>query len=139
MDTKPAPVFSKTSLAVLALSYAIALPWLIWGEAVNLAPLLCALVFGYCLIRPCTLGFQCASNLVKALVVALTTAAIAAIVFTFAGVHEKPLLMLLRGMPQWLANHFFFAFFALLPLAKGIAVGGIQLITHMMNAKSRHP
>ena len=138
MDTKPAPAFTQTSLSVLTLSYAIALPWLIWGEAVNLVPLLCALVFGCCLIRPSALVFQRFSRLVKALVIVVIAAVIAAMAFAFTGGHEKPLLMLLRAMPQWLANHVFFVFFALLPLAKGIVVGGIQLITHMVSARSGH-
>ena len=45
MDSKPLPLISRTGLIVLALAYAIALPWLIWSEAVKLVPLLCALVF----------------------------------------------------------------------------------------------
>ena len=131
------PALTRASLVALVLSYAIALPWLIWGEAANLVPLLGALVFGYCLIRPCALAFQRAPRPVKGLVVTIIAVLITAIVVTLTGGHEKALLLPLRSMPKWLANHFFFVFFACLPLTKGIAVGGIQLITRMVNSKSR--
>lgn len=45
-------LMGATGLALLVLSYAMALPWLVRGEAVHLVPFLCALVFGCCLIRP---------------------------------------------------------------------------------------
>ena len=131
------PAFTRASLVALVLSYAIALPWLIWGEAVNLVPLLSALVFGYCLIRPCALAFQRASRPVKGLVVAIIIVLIAAIVVIVTGGHEKALP--LRSMPKWLANHLFFGFFALLPLTKGIAIACIQLISHAVSNGAHRP
>ena len=136
MDSKPLPLISRTGLIVLALAYAIALPWLIWSEAVKLVPLLCALVFGYSLIRPFGTAFGRASPTVKVLVMVLIGLAIAAIVMTVMSGYSKTLLLHLRDMPMWLANHLFFGFFALLPLLKGIAVGCIQLIS---NAAGKRP
>ena len=139
MDSKPLPLISRTGLIVLVLAYAIALPWLIWSEAVKLVPLLCALVFGYCLIRPFGTAFGRASQAAKVLVVTLIGLTVAAIVMTVMSGYSKTLLLHLRDMPTWLANHLFFGFFALLPLAKGIAVGCIQLISNAVSNRPNKP
>ena len=133
MDSKPSPLISRTGLIVLALAYAIALPWLIWSEAVKLVPLLCALVFGYSLIRPFGAAFGRASRTAKVLVMVLIGLAIAAISLMVMSGYSKTLLLHLRDMPLWLTNHLFFGFFALLPLTKGIAVACIQLISHAVS------
>ena len=139
MDSKPSPLISRTGLILLALAYAIALPWLIWSEAVKLVPLLCALVFGYSLIRPFGAAFGRASHTVKVLVMVLIGLAIAAIALTVMNGYSKTLLLHLRDMPLWLANHLFFGFFALLPLTKGIAVACIQLISHAVSNQPNKP
>ena len=76
-----------TGLGLLVLSYATALPWLLRGEAVDLVPFLCALVFGCCLIRPVTLAFERASKRAKALAVTLLALLAAAIATAVAGGH----------------------------------------------------
>ncbi|EFI59470.1 MULTISPECIES: hypothetical protein [Comamonas] len=122
-------LIGATGLALLVLSYATALPWLLRGEAVDLAPFLCALVFGCCLIRPVTLAFERASKRTKALAVTLLALLAAAIATAVAGGHVQSWLAHLRTMPLWQANHLFFLFFALLPLTKGIIVAALNFIS----------
>ena len=122
-------LIGATSLALLVLSYAMALPWLVRGEAVDLVPFLCALVFGCCLIRPVTLSFERASKRAKALAVTLLALLAAAIATAVAGGHAQSWLAHLRTMPRWQANHLFFLCFALLPLSKGIVVAVLNLIS----------
>lgn len=133
MNNKPTQVFTRTNLAVLALAYAITLPWLIWGEVVSLVPLLCALVFGYCLIKPSVIIFQQASKIAKIVVLGLIVVVSAGIVFTLNGGHEQTFLRHVFAGPTWLINHLFFAFFGFLPLTKGIAVCCIQVISDVVS------
>lgn len=122
-------LIGATGLALLVLSYATALPWLVRGEAVHLVPFLCALVFGCCLIRPVTLAFEHASKRAKALAVTLVALLAAAIVTAVAGGHVQSWLAHLRTMPMWQVNHLFFLFFALLPLSKGIIAAALNFIS----------
>lgn len=122
-------LIGATGLALLVLSYATALPWLVRGEAVDLVPFLCALVFGCCLIRPVTLAFERASKRAKALAVTLLALLAAAIATAVASGHAQSWLAHLRTMPRWQANHLFFLFFALLPLSKGIVVAVLNVIS----------
>ena len=122
-------LMGATGLALLVLSYATALPWLLRGEAVDLVPFLCALVFGCCLIRPVTLSFERASKRAKALAVTLLALLAAAIATAVAGGHVQSWLAHLRTMPMWQVIHLFFLFFALLPLSKGIIVAALNFIS----------
>lgn len=127
-----------TGLGLLVLSYATALPWLLRGEAVDLVPFLCALVFGCCLIRPVTLAFERASKRAKALVTLLALLA-ATIATAVAGGHVQSWLAHLRTMPLWQANHLFFLFFALLPLTKGIIVAALNFISQAARGTTGRP
>lgn len=128
-----------TGLALLVLSYATALPWLVRGEAVHLVPFLCALVFGCCLIRPLSVAFQRAPVPARAaalLFLALIAAAVALIV---AGGHGQRLLAHMRTLPLWQVNHLFFLFFALLPLSKGIIVAALNFVSMVARGTAGKP
>lgn len=128
-DQAPVKLIGTTGLTLLVLSYLIAAPWLIRAEAVDLAPFLCALVFGCCLIKPVSTAFQRASTPVRGMAVLLILAIVAVVAFTIIGGYAKTVLAYLRDMPLWLVNHIAFLFFASLPLLKGVVVGGLNLIS----------
>lgn len=131
------PIIRRVEWITLILAYAIACPWLILGEAVSLVPILCALVFGYCLISPTSNGMARTSHVVKAVIVATIVLLIAGIALAVTNGHMKAALDRLGNQPIWMANHIFFLIFSALPLSKGIAVGLIQLITQLVaNPKS---
>ena len=82
-------LIGTTGLGLLVLSYATALPWLLRGEAVDLAPFLCALVFGCCLIRPLTIALQRAPGPARATALLFLTLIAAAIAFIVTGGHGQ--------------------------------------------------
>lgn len=132
-------LIGTTGLGLLVLSYATALPWLLGGEAVHLVPFLCALVFGCCLIRPLTIAFQRAPGAARAAALLFLTLIAAAIAFIVAGGHGQRVLVHLRTLPLWQANHLFFLFFALLPLTKGIIVAALSLISQVARGTAGKP
>ena len=132
-------LIGTTGLGLLVLSYATALPWLLGGEAVHLVPFLCALVFGCCLIRPLTIALQRAPGPARATSLLFLTLIAAAIAFIVTGGHGQRVLVHLRTVPLWQANHLFFLFFALLPLTKGIIVAALSLISQVARGTAGKP
>ena len=131
-----APLLNKTGLVILILSYVIALPWLLWGEAVDLAPFLCALLFGCCLIGPSSRAFGRSSPAARIAIALLLALLIAGVAFAITGGHAGAALRHLRTQPIWLANHIFFLAFAALPLSKDIVVGLMNLVARAVRPKA---
>ncbi|NIF81976.1 polymerase [Comamonas sp. Tr-654] len=128
-----------TGLALLFLSYATALPWLVRGEAVHLVPFLCALVFGCCLIRPLSVAFQRAPGPARVAALLFLALIAAAVTFIVAGGHGQRLLAHMRTLPLWQVNHLFFLFFALLPLSKGIIVAALNFVSMVARGAGGKP
>ncbi len=137
---QPQPrLMGATGLALLVLSYATALPWLVRGEAVHLVPFLCALVFGCCLIRPLSVAFQRALVPARAAALLFLALIAAAVAFIVAGGHGQRLLAHMRTLPLWQVNHLFFLFFALLPLSKGIIVAALNFVSMVARGTAGKP
>ena len=132
-------LMGATGLALLVLSYATALPWLVHGEAVHLVPFLCALVFGCCLIRPLSVAFQRAPVPARAAALLFLALIAAAVAFIVAGGHGQRLLAHMRTLPLWQVNHLFFLFFALLPLSKGIIVAALNFVSMVARGTAGKP
>ena len=135
----PPRIIGATGLTLLCLSYVTALPWLVRGEAVHLAPFLCALVFGCCLIRPLSVAFRRAPGSARAAALLFLALIVAAIAFIAAGGHGQRLLAHLRTLPLWQVNHLFFLFFALLPLSKGIVVAALNFVSMIARGTGGKP
>lgn len=132
-------LIGATGLALLVLSYATALPWLVRGEAVHLVPFLCALVFGCCLIRPLSVAFQRAPVPARAAALLFLALIAAAVAFIVAGGHGQRLFAHMRTLPLWQVNHLFFLFFALLPLSKGIIVAALNFVSMVARGTAGKP
>lgn len=132
-------LIGATGLALLVLSYATALPWLVHGEVVHLVPFLCALVFGCCLIRPLSVAFQRAPVPARAAALLFLALIAAAVAFIVAGGHGQRLLAHMRPLPLWQVNHLFFLFFALLPLSKGIIVAALNFVSMVARGTAGKP
>lgn len=132
-------LIGATGLALLVLSYAMALPWLVRGEAVHLVPFLCALIFGCCLIRPLSVAFQRAPVPARAAALLFLALIAAAVAFIEAGGHGQRLLAHMRTLPLWQVNHLFFLFFALLPLSKGIIVAALNFVSMVARGTAGKP
>ncbi|WP_407716089.1 polymerase [Comamonas testosteroni] len=132
-------LMGATGLALLVLSYATALPWLVRGEAVHLVPFLCALVFGCCLIRPLSVAFQRAPVPARAAALLFLALIAATVAFIVAGGHGQRLLAHMRTLPLWQVNHLFFLFFALLPLSKGIIVAALNFVSMIARGTAGKP